>query len=162
MMMLAVMMLVMVAVPVSAAFGLERCRDRLKMCPEAAEHVLDHVVGPNPKNLILNFSRQMPIAQVPRKAHELDRIFMSDFYEVLGSSLNLQPPAIVQLQSISVGHGNRLRKIEENIVALICRQSKAAAVARVKVESKRACRLFLRPLARREINCSTMHGHLST
>jgi hypothetical protein len=47
----------MVAMPVSAAFGLERGLDRLKMCPEAAEHVFDHVVGPNPKNLILNFSR---------------------------------------------------------------------------------------------------------
>ncbi len=54
-MMLAVMMLVMVAVPVSAAFGLERGRDLLKMCSEAAEHVLDHVVGPNAKNAGLEF-----------------------------------------------------------------------------------------------------------
>jgi hypothetical protein len=38
------------------------------------------------------------------------------------------------LQSISVSHGNRFRKIEENIVALICDQSKAATMARVKVE----------------------------
>ncbi len=73
---------------------------------------------------------------------------MSDFYEVLGSGLNLQPPPIVQLQAISIGHGNRLRKIEKNIVALIRRQAKAAAMARVKVESKRACRLFFRPMAR--------------
>jgi hypothetical protein len=56
------MMLVMVAVTVSAAFRLERGLDRLKMCPEAAEHVFDHVIGPNPKNMVLNFSRQMPIA----------------------------------------------------------------------------------------------------
>jgi hypothetical protein len=46
------MMLVMVAVTVSAAFGLESGLDRLKMCPEAAEHVFDHVVGPNPKNVV--------------------------------------------------------------------------------------------------------------
>jgi hypothetical protein len=69
MMMLAVMMFVMVAVTVSAAFGLERDLDRLKMCSEPAEHVFDHVVGPNPKNAVLNLRRQVSIAEVPRKAH---------------------------------------------------------------------------------------------
>ena len=69
MMMLAVMMFVMVAVTVGAAFGLERGLDCLKMCPEAAEHVFDHMVRPNPKNAVLNLRRQMPIAQVPRNSH---------------------------------------------------------------------------------------------
>jgi hypothetical protein len=87
----------MVAMPVSAAFGLERGLDRLKMCPEAAEHVFDHVVGPNPKDVVSNLRRQMPIAQVPSKAHKLYRIFMSDFDNILCSSVNLQPPSIFQL-----------------------------------------------------------------
>jgi hypothetical protein len=52
MMMLAVTMFVMVAVT-----GLERGLDRLKMCPEAAEHVLNHVVRPNPKNAAPNLRR---------------------------------------------------------------------------------------------------------
>jgi hypothetical protein len=65
----SVMMLVMVTVPVSAAFGLESSLDRLKICSEAAEHVFDHVVGPNPKNVVSNLCRQMPIAEVPRKSH---------------------------------------------------------------------------------------------
>ena len=77
---------------------------------------------------------------------------MSDFYEVLGSSLNPQPPSIFQLQPISVGHGNRLRKIKKDIVPLICRQTKTAAMARVEIERERACRLFLRPLAGGKIN----------
>jgi hypothetical protein len=71
MIMRSVMMLVMVAVTVSAAFGLERGLDRLKICSEAAEHVFDHVVGPNPKKVVSNLRRQMPIAQVPGKAHQL-------------------------------------------------------------------------------------------
>jgi hypothetical protein len=87
MMMVAVMMFVMVAVTVSSAFGLERGLDRLKMCPEAAEHVFDYVVGPNQKDAVSNLRRQMPVAQVPRKAHQLHRIFMSDFYEILGSGV---------------------------------------------------------------------------
>jgi hypothetical protein len=69
MMMLAVMVFVMVAVTVSAAFGLECGLDRLKMCPEATEHVFDHVVGPNPKDAVSNLCWQMPIAEVPRKSH---------------------------------------------------------------------------------------------
>jgi hypothetical protein len=87
---------------------------------------------------------------------------MSDFYEVLERGLNLQPPSIFQLQPISIGHGYRLRKVEKNIVSLICGQAKAAAVARIKVESKRACCRFLRPLPRGEMNRSTMHSHIST
>jgi hypothetical protein len=77
---------------------------------------------------------------------------MSDFYEVLERGLNLQPPSIFQLQPISIGHGYRLRKVEKNIVALICPQTKAAAMACVEIESERTCCLFLRPLARGEIN----------
>ena len=69
MMMLAVMMFVMVAVTISAAFGLERGLDRLKMCPQAAEHIFDHVVRSNPKNVVSNLRRQVPIAQVPCKSH---------------------------------------------------------------------------------------------
>jgi hypothetical protein len=152
MMMLAVMMFVMVAVTVGAAFGLESGLDRLKICSEAAEHVFDHVVGPNPKNAVSNLRRQMPIAQVPRKSHQLYRIFMSDFYQLLERGLNLQPPSIFQLQPISIGHGYRLRKVEKNIVPLICRQTKAAAMACVEIESERTRCLFLRPLARGEIN----------
>jgi hypothetical protein len=89
MMMLAVLMFVMVAVTVGAAFGLESCLDRLKMCSEAEEHVFDYVVGPNPKNLILNFSRQMPVSQMPGKTHQLFLIFMPDFDDLLWSGLNL-------------------------------------------------------------------------
>jgi hypothetical protein len=77
---------------------------------------------------------------------------MSDFYEILRCGLNLYPSSVVQLQPTSISHGNRLRKIEENIVALICGQAKAAAVARIEVESKRTYCLFLRPFPRREIS----------
>ena len=88
--MVAMMMpLVMVAVPVSPAFGLESSLDLFELCSEATEHVFNHMIGPNQKNTVSNFSRQMPIAQVPGKAHQLCRILVSDFYKLFGSSLNL-------------------------------------------------------------------------
>jgi hypothetical protein len=49
------------------------------------------------------------------------------------------------LQAISIGHRNRVRKIEKDIFALIRSQANAAAMARVKIESEGACRLFRRP-----------------
>src|SRR5579864_5499845 len=100
MMMPILPMSAMVAVAgVSAAFGLERDLHLYKICTETKEHVFDHVVGPNAKNLVSNFSRQMPISQVPRKARQLIGIFMSDFDNEFRRGLNLEPSAIFKLQA---------------------------------------------------------------
>ena len=148
MMMPAVIMVMMVAMAaVSAAFGLERRLHLHKIRSETMEHILDHMVRPNAKNLVSNFSRQMPISQMPREAHKLIGIFVPDFDNHLRSGQNLQPPPILKLQAIAVGHRNRFRKIEKDIFALIRGQANTAAMARVKIESERACRLFLRPMS---------------
>src|SRR6266567_1390669 len=159
MMMFAAMMFVVVAVTVSTAFWLEGGPDVLKIRPQATEHIFYYMIGPNKKNMVSNFCRQMPITQVPCKAHELDRILMPDFDNLLHSGLDLEPSSIVQLQPVSFSHGNRVWKIKKNIVPLISGQAKAAAMARVKIEGKRACRLFLRPVPRGTMNGSTMHRH---
>ena len=83
------MMFVVVAVAVSAAFGLEGGLDLLKIRPQATEHIFYYMVGANKKNMVSNFGWQMPITQVPRQAHQLDRIFVSDFDNILRSGLNL-------------------------------------------------------------------------
>jgi hypothetical protein len=137
---------------VSAAFRLERSLHLYKLRSEAMEHLLDHLVGPNAKNLIADFSGQMPISQMPGKAHELIGFFMPDFDNTLCSGLELQQSPVFKLQSISIGHGNRFRKIEKDIFALIRSQANAAAMARVKIERERACRLFLRPMSGRPMN----------
>ena len=79
MMMFAAMMFVVVAVTVSTAFWLEGGPNVLKIRPQATEHIFYYMIGPNKKNMVSNFCRQMPITQVPCKAHELDRILMPDF-----------------------------------------------------------------------------------
>jgi hypothetical protein len=159
----AVMMVVMVAVTaIGTAFRLERDLHLYKIRPEAMEHILDHMVGPNAKSLVSNFSRQMPISQVPSKAHKLVGISMPDFDNKLRSGLNLQPPPIFKLQAISIGHRNRLRKVEEDIFALICSQANAASMTRFKIKCENPCRLFLRPQPSAAMNGSTMHRHIST
>jgi hypothetical protein len=143
---------------VSTALGLEGDLHLHKICSKAEEHIFDHVVGANPKNLILNFSRQMPISQMPRKARQLIGIFVSDFDNKLGRCLNLEPPAIFKLQAISISHGNRLGKVEQHIFALIPRQANAASMARVKVESERPCCVFRWPMPGGLMNRSAMNG----
>jgi hypothetical protein len=117
------------------------------------------MVGPNAKNVVSNFRRQMPISEMPSKADKLMGIIVSDFDNKLGSGPNLQPPSVFQLQAISIGHGNRFRKVEKNIFPLIRSQANAAPMTRVKIESKSACRFFLRPMPGRAMSGSSVHGH---
>jgi hypothetical protein len=150
-----------VTVPVAsvcAAFGLERDLHPCKICSEAKEHILDHVVGPNAKNLVSNFSRQMPISQMPGNAHQLNGIFMPDLDDKLRRSLYLEPSTIFELQAISISHRNRLRKVEKDILPLVPSQANAAAMPRVKIQSERTCRFFRRPIPGESMNGSTMSG----
>ncbi len=56
MMMPTVIMVVMVAVAaIGAAFGLKGGLHLYKIRSEATEHILDHMVGPNAKNLVVEF-----------------------------------------------------------------------------------------------------------
>jgi hypothetical protein len=159
----------MVAVAsVSAAFGLERGLHLYEIRSKTNEHILDHVVRPNAKNLVSNLGRQMPISQMPRKARQLIGIFMSDFDNELCCSLNLEPSAVFKLQTISISHGNRLGKVEQDIFAVIPNQANAASMSRVKIESERSCRVFRWPMpcglmnggamSRSTVNGSVMHS----
>jgi hypothetical protein len=138
----------MVAVPaVSAPFRLERGLHVHQVRFEATEHLLDHAVGPDAKNLVANFSRQMPVSQMPGKTHEVIGILVPHLDERFRSSPDLQQSSIIKLQGISIGHRDRFRKIEKHVFALIGGQAKATAMARVEIESERASGLFLRPVS---------------
>src|SRR5246500_3196330 len=159
MMMPVLPMLAMMAMAgVSAAFGLERDLHLCKICSEAKEHILDHVVGPNAKNLVSNFSRQMPISHMPREASKLVGVFMLDFDNELRRSLNLEPSTIFKLQAISVGHSNRLGKVEQEIFALVASQANTAPMPCVEIKSKGACRFFRWPVPGGLMNGSAMSG----
>jgi hypothetical protein len=133
MMMLTLAVFVIVAA-VRAAFGLKGCLHLHELRSKAMEHIFDHVVGSNPKKVVSNFSRQVPVSQMPRKTQELMGIFVSDFDNRLRSSLNLQPPPVFQLQAISIGHGNRFRKVKKDIFSLVRSQANTSAVARIEIE----------------------------
>jgi hypothetical protein len=159
---IVVMAVTMVAPTVSPAFRLERGLQPCEICSQAKEHALDHMVGSNAKDMVSNFGRQMAISQMPGEAHELRGIFMPDFDDKLRGGFDLQQPAVLKLQGISIGHGNRFRKIEKDLFALIRHQANAAAMTSIEVERKGARRSFLRPMSGGAMNCSAMHRRLNT
>src|ERR1700756_1894589 len=107
-----IMVAMVVVTAVSTAFGLERDLHSRKLRSEAMEHLLDHMVGPNAKNLAPNFGRQMSISQMPGKARELTGFLVPDFDDMFRRRLDLQQPPVFELQRIAVGHGNGFRKVE--------------------------------------------------
>jgi hypothetical protein len=163
MMMPIVVVVVRVAVvAIGAALRLEGGLHLHKICSETAEHLLNHMVGADAKNLFSNFRRQMAISQMPSKTHKLVGIFMPDFDNVFGSRLDPEPPTILELQAVSVGHRNRFGKVEKDIFPLIRSETNAATMAPFKVESKSTRRLFLGPAPGGAMNGSTVDGHIST
>jgi hypothetical protein len=144
---------------VSSTFGLEGSLHLCEIRSKTMEHVLNDMVGPNTKDLVLNFSWQVPVSQVPGNPRKLNGIFMPDFDDKFRSGLDLQPSSIVQLQAISIRHGDGFRKIEQDIFSLISSQTNAAAVTRVKIERESACQLFRWPLPGGAMNRSAMHRH---
>lgn len=144
---------VMLAVTaVRSTFRLEGDVHFRELCAEAAEHVLDDMVGPNAKNLVPNFSWQMPVSEMPSQAHKLVWIFVPNFDNRLGSSLNHQPSPIFKLQTISIGHRNRFRKVQKDIFAFVRTEANAAAMACLKIKGQSARCVFLRPMARGSMN----------
>jgi len=151
-------MIVMVALAaVRTALRLKGSAHVYEICAEAVEHILDHMVGPNAKNLVLNFSGQMSISQMPCQAHASIGIFVSDFNEKFGSRLDLQPSSIIELQAIAIGHCNRLRKIEQDLFALVSRHPDATAMARLRVERQSVDRFFFRPIPGEAMDASAVH-----
>jgi hypothetical protein len=76
--------------------------------------------------------------------------------------LNHEPPPILKLHTIPISHGDRLRKIEKDILSLIHRKPNPAPMARIEVERKSACGIFLRPMPSRAMNESGVYCHIST
>jgi hypothetical protein len=156
-------MAVMVTVTaIGSAFGLKRGLHRYQMSSETTQHVLDHMVRADTKNLVSNFGRKMPVSQMPSKTHKLIWIFMPDFENVFGSGLDLEPSSIIKLKAISLGHRYRFREVENDIFALIRGETNAPTMARVKVESESTRRFFFGPVPGGAMNRSRVDGHIST
>jgi len=80
---------------------------------------------------------------------------MPDFNNEFRCCSNSEPSSIVKLHTIAVRHGNSIRKVEQQILAKIVRQSNATTMSVIKIKSKRAHCQFVRPMPGRPMNTGT-------
>jgi hypothetical protein len=137
---------------VGAAFGLKRGSHLHETRSEAFEHGFDHMVGSDAKNRVAGFRRQMPVPQMPGKTRQLAGVCMPDLYNRFRCRTYFEPSPILQLQPVSIGHGNGLRQIEEDLFALIRHQTDTPAVTLSEIESRGSRGLVLWPAPRGLIN----------
>jgi len=130
---------------IGAALGLKRRLHLHEIRSQAFEHRFDHMIGPNAKTRATNLRRQVTVAQVPGKTGELFGISMADLYHRLRSRLYFEPSPVLQPQAVSIGHGNRLRQIEEELFALVGDQTNTPAVTLFETKSDGSCSLVLWP-----------------
>ena len=156
------MAVMVIMTTVRAAFGLKRSFAFSENCAEAGKHLFDHMVRPDAKGFMSNLRRQMTIAEMPCKAHKLARIFMPHLDNRLCGRLNHEPPPIVKLHTISIGHSDGLWKIEKDILPLIRREPNPASMPGIEIERDSACGIFLRPMPGRTMNQSGVYRHIST
>ena len=139
-------------VAVRAAFGLKGCPELHDRCAEAAQHVFDDVIRPNPKRVATDLGRHMTIAEMPCQSHELTRLRVSNVNDWLGRRSNDEPRPVVELHAVAIGHGDRGGQIEKYLVALVGEQTDAPAMPMIEVESDRAGRQFVRPFTGASMN----------
>jgi hypothetical protein len=162
MIVIVILIVLMIMTAVCPTLGLERSLDLSENCAEAGKHLFDHMVRPDTEGFMSNLRRQMTIAEMPRKAHKLARIFMPHLDKRLCGRLNPEPPPVVKLHTISISHGDSLRKIEKDILALIRREPNSASVPGIEIERDSACGIFLRPMPGRAMDGSGVYRHIST
>jgi hypothetical protein len=145
-MMMLALLVAMIMVTVSAALRLKTGSHVCKIRSKAVKHTLNHMIGPNTKNVVSDFCWQMTVSEMPRDAHEALEIPMPDLHKRFSSGSDLQPSAVIELQAISMLDRNRLGQIEKHIFALVCAQSNAAAMASIKIKRDCAQCFFLWPM----------------
>src|SRR4029077_6597121 len=102
-------MVVIVRGTVGTAFGLESSLDFVQRGSKTVQHFFNHVIGPDTQGIFADFRREMAISKVPGEPHQLMAIMMSDFHQGFSSGSDPEPSSIVELESVAVGHRDRLR-----------------------------------------------------
>ena len=147
---------------VGAAFRLKRRVHSHERCAKVLQHVLDHVIRPYAQRAPTHLGCQVPVAEMPCKSQELYRILVLDLDDLFWRSPHSQPPPVVELQTVSIDHGDRLRQIEKNLFTVVGSQANATPVTPIELESHSTYRSLIRPLAYPSMDTGAMKSHVST
>ena len=151
-------------VSVRAAFGLEGGLKLHSCRSEAAKHVFDDMIRPNPKSLAADLGRHMTVAEMPCESRELTRLRVSNVDNGLGRRSNDEPRPVIELYAVSIGHCDRGGQIEQYLGALIGDQVDAPTMPMIEIEGDRADAKFLRPFTSAPMNDRPLRhsSHINT
>ena len=155
---MVVVMAVIVRGTVGPAFWLKSCLDLLDYGSETLQHFFNHVVRADAEGVFANLRGEMAISKMPSQSHQLMSIFVTDFHQRFGSGGDPEPGSVVELESIAVGHGDRLWKIQQDVLAVVCGKANAPSMTRVEIEGQSAGSCIFRPLSRGAMNGCVAHG----
>src|SRR5262249_39123258 len=142
---------------IGAALGLKGPLEHSEIGSEVPQHGLDDVIRPDAKNLVSNLRRQVPVSEVPGDTEELIGIPMSHLDDELGRRLDPEPPPVLELEALAVGHRHCLRKIDQDLLAVVGHQSNATAMPRVEGKRERASGQLSRPVPGGSVNEGAVH-----
>ena len=133
-----VMMIVLVAAMrragIGAAFRVERPLDGDDFRAEAARHVLDHMVAPDPERASRQLDRQVTIAEMPGDPRQRDRVLAADLGERLRRRDHFDDAAVLQRETVAGAQHQSLGQIEQEGEALDAGHRDAAAMTIVIIE----------------------------
>lgn len=97
------------ALRIGAAFRIERRFDFKHPRTKSACHIRNHMITPDTQRFRHDLRRQMPVAQMPRDAHEMMCILAAYFEQRLGRSNHFDDTSIFQYKPIATAQRNGLR-----------------------------------------------------
>jgi hypothetical protein len=134
---MAVMMVVAMRMGVSvicAAHRLERLAHLTHCRAQSAEHRLDDVVALDQDAARLDLGRQMPVADMPGESQERFGALGADLQKRFLGRDHLGVTAVVEDQPVAMGEGDRIRQIDEYLIAVLKGEHLAAQMTLVMGE----------------------------
>lgn len=117
----AMMCVAVLTAAVRSAFGLKGRFNLQQVGSKATEHVLDHVIGPDKKEILSNLRRKVAISQMPGEPCQLMAIRVPDLDKWFGSGSDHDPTAVIELQPIAISHCDCFGKVEKNLPSVVRR-----------------------------------------
>ena len=118
---------------IGAGFGIERRLDRFDVAAQCLDKVRDDVVGADTDAVVQELNRQVAVAEVPGDADQVIVLVRVDLQQRFGTCADADNAA-VHRQAVAVAQPDRLRQVDQQVLAGLCPEQDATAVATVEVD----------------------------
>lgn len=98
------------------------------------QHMGNHMIRADENAIFLDLRLEMPVADMPGKGNEGDRLGGGDFDQVLAGSLDFHLRSVVQQKTVAIGQLHRLFQIDKHMAAIVQLQTFAADMPVLRVE----------------------------